>query len=1332
MTIFLVSVTLFLPFCLCEGNLVSTPTIDTSFYYHYNDLTTFLNRMTSKFPTLTKLHSIGSSVENRTLWAIQITSNIDKTIPGKPMVKFVGNMHGNEVISKQILIYLIEYLLENYGKNDQVTKIVDSTNLFIMPTMNPDGFERAEVGDCLGLMGRPNANLVDLNRNFPDQFTGQPDKIQPETQAIIDWIENNPFVLSINLHGGSVVASYPFDDSKNHTDGFYSGTPDDKVFKLLATTYSSNHLTMSKGHQCEGDDFKEGITNGAEWYDVPGGMEDYNYLHSNCFEITVELSCCKYPPSSQLSTEWNNNKQSLLAYLEMVHIGIHGFIVDSDNNGIENAIIEVQGIDHNITSSQFGAYWRLLVNGIYNITVHASGYESVTKYGVVVPSGPGISLNFTLLEPALTVQNRSEVNPTVVTNPEESLEKLVQHINNLHDFDHREKTSFIEPPPMKYHKYDDLANFMGDFATRYAHIAKLHVIGKSVLRRDLFVMEISDNPGVNEPGEPKFKYIGNMHGNEVVGREVLISLIQLLCENYGKDELLTLLVNHTSIFIMPTMNPDGFEIATEGDSRGTYGRRNHDHIDLNRNFPDQFETTAMNNHQEPETIAVMKWVKSIPFVLSANLHGGSLVANYPWDNSKSGHTTYSKCPDDDIFIKLCKAYSFAHSTMHIGHPCPGFSSEYFKDGITNGAHWYSVSGGMQDWNYVHTNCFEITIELGCYKYPKATDLPAYWDANKFALLVYMGQVHKGIRGFILDSKTGLGIANANISVKGINHVIRSAKDGDYWRLLVPGSHHITVSHPRYESQTIVVRVTDGPAVFINFSLSYAKQHSWSAHSDFDIQENMESANYQTLHDADEERKKIANLNPSFVTYEPLLVTRKGLALSMLHMSKSMEDHTGHKAHVLLVGGVNGDDPVGSEMLMRFSRHITKGYNHQHPDCVKIIDNVHLHILPTLNIEGISKATLGDCTGDSYTGNKFSSLIENKDQVVEALINQINTHKFHLILNVEGGGLNILIPRNQRENGSQTVITEDDEMFQVLARSFGDFNPKMYDQSSCEGAGVHGILHSAESPLPNHILMDMMYDKYHSYMLCASISCCKYPAANELPNIWMNTMPSFMNFLLKATQGIHGEIVDSNNKPIFTAVLTIDNKLHRFNVSTNGSYFIVLTEGHHTIEASAEGYQSLSKKIFVLKNERREVRFMLKDEKEKLSYHSFNALKLNLTEISKQYSNITQLTKIGLSKEGRDILIFTLGKKDNSKPVPHVLLLGNVYGTDLISRELLLQLIQHLVESYLTDDTVTELLESTVIHIIPTLNPDKGQKMKPDNCMGEADSALFTFPGKSLL
>jgi len=69
------------------------------------------------------------------------------------------------------------------------------------------------------------------------------------------------------------------------------------------------------------DKFPEGITNGAEWYDVSGGMQDFNYLNSNAFEITIELSCCKYPSSKNnaLEKEWDNNKEAFLTYMEMVN-----------------------------------------------------------------------------------------------------------------------------------------------------------------------------------------------------------------------------------------------------------------------------------------------------------------------------------------------------------------------------------------------------------------------------------------------------------------------------------------------------------------------------------------------------------------------------------------------------------------------------------------------------------------------------------------------------------------------------------------------------------------------------------------------------------------------------------------------------------------------------------------------------------------------------------------------------------------------------------------------------------------------------------------------------
>ncbi|NWH69151.1 CPXM1 carboxypeptidase, partial [Geococcyx californianus] len=74
---------------------------------------------------------------------------------------------------------------------------------------------------------------------------------------------------------------------------------------------------------------------------------------------------------------------------------------------------------------------------------------------------------------------------------------------------------------------------------------------------------------------------------------------------------------------------------------------------------------------------------------------------------------------------------------------------------------------------LHTNCFEITVELSCDKFPHVSELPAEWENNRESLLLYMEQVHRGIKGVVRDGDTNQGIANAIISVDGINHDIRT-------------------------------------------------------------------------------------------------------------------------------------------------------------------------------------------------------------------------------------------------------------------------------------------------------------------------------------------------------------------------------------------------------------------------------------------------------------------------------------------------------------------------------------------------------------------------------
>ena len=118
-----------------------------------------------------------------------------------------------------------------------------------------------------------------------------------------------------------------------------------------------------------------------------------------------------------------------------------------------------------------------------------------------------------------------------------------------------------EPSEFAHHHQAEMEVFLQRFNSLYPSITRLYSVGLSVMGRKLWVMEISDNPGVHEPGEPEFKYIANMHGNEVVGRELLLNLIEYLCVNYRRVDNITWLIDNTRIHLMPTMNPDGYEIS---------------------------------------------------------------------------------------------------------------------------------------------------------------------------------------------------------------------------------------------------------------------------------------------------------------------------------------------------------------------------------------------------------------------------------------------------------------------------------------------------------------------------------------------------------------------------------------------------------------------------------------------------------------------------------------------------------------------------------------------------------------------------------------------------
>lgn len=332
-------------------------------YHDYEALTAELETLTAANRDLTQLETAGTSVSNRNLWYMKVGSRLDRD-DGGPRTLLIANMHGDETAGRELMIYLLRELLGGYGKDDRITRIVNGSQVFVMPSMNPDGFE---------VRRRHNTNYKDLNRSFPD-FTDDPRDTTTgrpaETVSVMNLHDRYEFANSLNFHGGTVCFNMPWDTRPNRPANEKFG--DDSYMTELARAYASTNRTMLNNHR---GSFNNGVTYGYEWYEVDGGMQDWSIYYREATHATVELSYAKTVSEGSLRTVWNENRESILNFLDRSTKGVHLRIVNDRTGELISAPVMVATSNAPRTLRfRRGIVHRMTPDGSWKVTVEAEGF----------------------------------------------------------------------------------------------------------------------------------------------------------------------------------------------------------------------------------------------------------------------------------------------------------------------------------------------------------------------------------------------------------------------------------------------------------------------------------------------------------------------------------------------------------------------------------------------------------------------------------------------------------------------------------------------------------------------------------------------------------------------------------------------------------------------------------------------------------------------------------------------------------------------------------------------------------------------------------------------
>jgi len=285
-------------------------------YHSYSELEADLMTLEDSYPNLAQVFDIGDSLEKRNIYALKISDNVHLD-EDESEVLFIGCHHAREWISVEIPYLLGKYLVENYERNPEVKSLVDNSEIWIIPLLNPDGLQYSiHVYRYWRKNRRNNGNGsygVDPNRNygynwgyddngsspnpFSDVYRGTSAFSEPETQVVRDLFAQKNIQAIISYHNYSQIILYPWGYTEEATEK-------DELLEELAAE-------MSKLMEAVGGNVYEYGQAGELLYLTNGDTTDWTFSIYGIPSFTIEL-----PPVDVLYGGFFNAEEDISSIFE--------------------------------------------------------------------------------------------------------------------------------------------------------------------------------------------------------------------------------------------------------------------------------------------------------------------------------------------------------------------------------------------------------------------------------------------------------------------------------------------------------------------------------------------------------------------------------------------------------------------------------------------------------------------------------------------------------------------------------------------------------------------------------------------------------------------------------------------------------------------------------------------------------------------------------------------------------------------------------------------------------------------------------------------------------